>query len=60
VHENLGDAVRKKFADELLSDLVGMNAVAGQQNVVLQTKEVSLFQIRQDYSGDKGEPDVPH
>jgi hypothetical protein len=26
----------------------------------LQAKQVSLFQIRQYYSGDKGEPDVPH
>lgn len=26
----------------------------------LQVKEVSLFQIRQQHSGDKGEADVPH
>jgi hypothetical protein len=26
----------------------------------LQAKEISLFQIRQHYSGGKGEADVPH
>jgi hypothetical protein len=65
MQENLGDAARQKLADELLSSLVGMNRrdcgqIFEAKTGSLQTKEVSLFQIRQYYSGDKGEPDVPH
>jgi hypothetical protein len=34
--------------------------IFGAKGAGLQVKEVSLFQIRQHCSGDKGEADVPH